>query len=264
MAPTCGQCGARMQLDQFDRGRLSQTEDVYGQLRGALLSGRYLPDQKLKISELCGEVQGSLGAVREALSRLLAEGLVVSESYKGYSVAPVSRTDLISLTNARIEIERLCLASSLANGDLEWEGRLVALLHQMNRHSPLEDAANTIEDWSRLHTAFHDALVSACDNPWLLRMHRTLHEQSERYRRFVLKLNAGLEESSRRQVARDTTTEHRDLLDAALARDIDRMNTLMAAHLQRTTQLLLTALETDEIALPVESISVQSRPSRAS
>src|SRR5258708_4917703 len=80
-APTCGQCGVRMQLDQFDRGRLSQTEDVYGQLRAALLSGRYLPDQKLKISELCGDVRGSLGAVREALSRLLAEGLVVSESY---------------------------------------------------------------------------------------------------------------------------------------------------------------------------------------
>src|SRR5579859_7221818 len=261
--PTDRQCGVRMQFDQLDRGRLSQTEDVYGQLRAKLLSGRYLPDQKLKISELCGEVRGSLGAVREALSRLLAEGLVVSESYKGYSVAPVSKTDLISLTKARIEVERLCLASSLANGDLEWEGSLVALLHQMNRHSPLEDTANTIEDWSRLHTAFHDALVSACDNPWLLRMHRTLHEQSERYRRFVLQFNAGLEESSRRQVARDTTTEHQDLLDAALARDIDRMNTLMAAHVQRTTQYLLRGLETDDVVQP-EAISIESGHSRAS
>jgi DNA-binding GntR family transcriptional regulator len=249
-----------MQFDQLERGRLSQTEDVYGQLRAALLSGRYLPGQKLKISELCGDVRGSLGAVREALSRLLAEGLVVSESYKGYSVAPVSRTDLISLTNARIEIERLCLASSLAHGDFEWEGRLVALLHQMNRHSPLEDTSNAIEDWSRLHTAFHDALVAACDNPWLLRMHRTLHEQSERYRRFVLQFNASLEESSRRQVARDTTTEHRDLLDAALARDVDRMNTLMAAHVQRTTQYLLTGLETDDMARPAEAIPAESPP----
>jgi len=232
-----------MRLERFDQVRPSQTEDVYEQLRAALLGWRYLPDQKLKIGELCVDFRGNLGAVREALSRLRAEGLVVSESYKGFYVAPVSPSDLISLTRARIEIERLCLTSSLVNGDLEWEGRLVALLHQLTRHSPVDPTAETVENWSRLHTAFHDALVSACDNPWLLRMHRMLHEQSERYRQLALKLNAELEEPSRRRIVRDTEAEHRELLEAALARDTSLMSELIATHLLRTEKHLLAQLQ---------------------
>jgi GntR family carbon starvation induced transcriptional regulator len=232
-----------MRHEPFEQARASQTEDVYEQLRAALLEWRYLPDQKLKASELCADFHGSLGAVREALSRLRAEGLVVSESYRGFYVAPVSPSDLKSLTRARIEIERLCLASSLANGDPEWEGRLVALYHQLTRHSPADPTVGAIQDWSRLHTAFHDVLVSACENPWLLRMHRMLHEQSERYRHLALKLNAGLEPLSRKRIVRDTAKEHKDLLDAALAHDVGRMNELMAAHLLRTEKHLLTQLQ---------------------
>ena len=225
-------------MEQFEQGRASLTEDVYGQLRAAILGGRYLPEQKLKINELCGETQGSLGAVREALSRLLAEGLVVSEPYKGFYVTPVSPDDLIHLTLARIEVEKLCLASSLANGDIAWEGRLMALLHQLSRYSPLDD----VDEWSQLHTQFHDALVSACDNSWLLRMHRMLHEQSERYRRLALTINAEITASDRRRVERDTPSEHRALVDAAIARDTGQISHLIASHLQTTTDNLLTRL----------------------
>ena len=228
-----------MRIEQIDQGRGSLTEDVYGQLRAAILGGCYLPEQKLKITELCDEVQGSLGAVREALSRLLAEGLVVSEPYKGFHVAPVSQDDLIYLTHARIEVEKLCLASSLANGDVAWEGRLMALLHQLSRYSPLGAA----DEWSRVHTEFHDALVSACDNTWLMRMHRMLHEQSERYRRLALIFNANLSEPDRQRVERDTPTEHRQMVEAAIARDVDRTCALIASHFQTTTDYLLVRLE---------------------
>ena len=231
---------SRMRREQIDQGRASQTEDVYGRLREAILHGRYLPEQKLKINELCGEVQGSLGAVREALSRLLAEGLVMAEPYKGFHVAPVSQADLVHLTQARIEVEKLCLASSLTNGNIAWEGRLMALLHELSCYSPLE----SVDEWSRLHTDFHDALVSACDNPWLLRMHRILREQSERYRRLALTFNAALEGAQ--QLDRDTAAEHRDMVEAAIARDVERTCTLVAGHFQTTTDFLLMRLKAPE------------------
>jgi len=224
---------------QADQGRASLTEDVYGQLRRAILYGRYLPEQKLKINELCADTDGSLGAVREALSRLLAEGLVVSEPYKGFHVAPVSPEDLIQLTRARIDVEKLCLMSSIANGDIAWEGRLMALLHQLTRYNPLDDS----DEWSRVHTEFHDALVSACDNPWLLRMHRMLHEQSERYRRLALMINAQFTAEDRRRIIRDTPSEHKALVDAAIGRDAERVCGLIANHLQITTDDLLKRLE---------------------
>jgi DNA-binding GntR family transcriptional regulator len=124
----------------------------------------------------------------------------------------------------------------------------------------VDPSPTAIENWSRLHTAFHDALVSACDNPWLLRMHRMLHEQSDRYRQLALMLNAGLEEPLRQGLERDTTAEHRELLEAALARDTDRMNELMAAHLRRTEIHLLTQLHLGGL---VESPVVEERLSKA-
>ena len=226
---------------QATQSRASQTADVYERLRAAILAGQYLPDQKLKIGELCDHFQGSLGAVREALSRLLADGLVLSEPYKGFFVAPVSPEDLVQLTKARIEIEKLCLASSLANGTLEWEGRLVALLHQLLRSSPLDEGGVEVGEWWRVHTDFHDTLVSACDNSWLLRMHRSLHEQSERYRRLALMVIA--EPADHKPVdQRDTATEHKELAEAAIARDFGRASEIIEVHLQRTTEHLLTRL----------------------
>ena len=44
--------------------------------------------------------------MHEALTALAAEGLVVSQEQRGFRVAPVSRTDLIDLTEARVLIER--------------------------------------------------------------------------------------------------------------------------------------------------------------
>ena len=232
-----------MRSVQLGEPRASLTEDVYAELRAGILEGRFLPDQKLKINALCTELQGSLGAVREALSRLLAEGLVEAEPYKGYYVAPISPADLVSLTEARIEIEKLCLASSLANGGPEWEGRLVALLHQLACY----DVTGDMDEWSRVHTAFHDALVSACDNPWLLRLHRILHEGSERYRRIALILNAATDEETRR-AERNTPDEHQRIVDAAIARDVERTCDLIAKHLQTTTDYLLTRLHAERPA----------------
>lgn len=229
-----------MRTGPIDQSRVSQMEEVYDRLRTAILNGHYPPDQKLKINELCRQTGGGLGTVREALSRLLSEGLVVSEAYKGFHVAPISLPDLISLTKARIEIENLCLASSLANGDIEWEGRLVSLIHQLTRYSPHDTAVDT---WSRLHTTFHDALVSACDNAWLLRIHRILHEQSERYRRLVAMFNVSLDAPTQRQREGNMETEHKELAEAAIARDVDRVRELITVHLRRTTDYLVAQLQ---------------------
>lgn len=241
-----------MSSQPSDPIRASLTGDVYERLRVALLTGRYLPGQKLKITDLCEQVQGSLGAVREALARLLAEGLVQAEPYKGFHVAPVSPTDLIHLTQARIEVERLCLAASLAKGDIAWEGRLVALLHQLSRSSGLKPPA-AAEEWARLHAAFHEALVAACDNGWLLRMHRVLSERSERYRRLAHALNVYPDVSNPRRTDRDIAAEHQDLAEAALARDSDRAGDLIAGHLQRTTDGLLARLRASALAEQAES-----------
>lgn len=208
----------------------SLTQFVHDRLRTDVLACRLKPGERLVINQLCQELDVSLGAVREALSRLTSEGLVIAEPQRGFRVAPISAADLQDLTNVRVEIELLCLKDSIAKGDIHWEARLVAAQHLLARtpEKASGDFRLLSEGYASAHRGFHEALVSGCKSPWLLRLRALLYDQSERYRRLSLPL-----------AERDVNSEHRAIADAALARDVPRAAALLTAHLERTSQILL-------------------------
>ena len=158
---------------------------AYDRLRADLLSGRLRPGEPVKISEIGAAFGTNVNAIREALSRLTSEGLVVATPQKGFSATPISAAELRDLTEVRIQIETSCLERSIATGDVNWETQIVAALHRLSRTPERVpgDPDQTSEEWARHHAAFHKALVAGCDSPWLLRIRETLYTQSERYRR---------------------------------------------------------------------------------
>lgn len=210
----------------------SLTQGAYERLRADLLACRLRPGARLKIGELCQTLSVSLSAVREALSRLTSEGLVVAEPQRGFRAAPISADELRDLTGVRAQIEGACLERAIAVGDVDWESDLVAAFHRLSRTPEREpgDPQRMSETWSLAHAAYHEALVGACDSPWLLRLRATLYAQSERYRRLSVPLAT---------VVRDLNREHQGIMEAALARDPGRARSLMAEHLELTTHVLL-------------------------
>lgn len=221
---------------------LNLTQGAYEALRADLLSCRILPGSRLKVQELCERLSVSLGAIREALSRLTSEGLVVAEPQRGFRAAPISAEDLKDLTGVRIQIETLCLRRAIEVGDVRWEARLVAALHELSRtpeHTP-DDPTHSSDAWANAHGAFHKALVDGCDSPWLLRLRSQLYDQSERYRRLSVSLAPN---------ARNIDQEHQDIANATLARDATKAIELLTKHLGVTTNILLSA-ELDEPVPP--------------
>jgi len=212
----------------------NRTTQTYEALKRELLVGMHPPRSKLLIDQLAERFSVSLSAVREALSRLTSDRLVVAEPQRGFTVAPVSVDDLIDLTAVRINIETRCLRRSILLGKLEWEGRLLDGWHQLSRTAPLlagpPRALNP--DWTRLHTRFHDDLIAACDSVWWLRLRDQLFVQAERYRHMSLPYA---------RIERNVDDEHRAILDATLARDADRACEALADHLQRTADILLAS-----------------------
>src|SRR5215468_999932 len=210
------------------------TQAAYEAVRADLLACRIHPGSRLKIQELCMRFSVGLGAIREALSRLTSEGLVISEPQRGFRAAPISVADLKDLTMVRIEVEALCLKRAIAVGTVDWEARLVAAFHRLSRtpERVASDPVRAADDWAEAHAGFHAALVEGADSPWLLRLHAQLYAQSERYRRLSVPLS--LEE-------RDVGGEHRAILDATLKRDADKAVTLLTRHLDATTTILLEA-----------------------
>lgn len=210
----------------------SQTSAAYARLRADILAGRFAPGEKLKIADLGASLSVSSSAVREALSRLVADQLVVSRDQKGFVVAPLSIEDLEDLTDVRCEIEALALRRSVARGRDDWEGALLAAAHRLRRTpmKNLEDSSLT-EAWVARHAAFHSAMVAACGSRRLLKLHAQLYEQSERYRGLSVYVEGD----------RDVESEHEALVDAALERDADRLVELTLAHFRRTTSLIVDA-----------------------
>lgn len=210
----------------------SLTEGVYRAMRADLLACRIRPGEKLRIGLLATHHGASPGAVREALSRLTAEGLVSAEPQRGFQAAPISAEELGDLTLARIEIETLCLGLAIVAGDLAWEERLLGSSHRLTRTRmrAADDPERIGELWADAHAAFHEALVAACPNQTLLRVRRQLYAQSERYRRLSVPLA---------ETERDLDAEHRELAVAALGRDTARAVAAMRDHLNETTRILL-------------------------
>lgn len=210
------------------------TQGAYEALRADLLACRILPGSRLKIQELCTRFAVSLGAIREALSRLTSEGLVVSEPQRGFRAVPISLADLKDLTMVRIEVEALCLRRAIASGTVDWEAQLVAAFHRLSRtpERAATDPARSDDEWADAHAAFHAALVDGGDSPWLRRLHTQLYAQSERYRRLSIPLGS---------MARDVGSEHQAIMMAALERDAGRAVALMTDHLGTTAEILLEA-----------------------
>ncbi len=215
----------------------TQSERMFERLRDDILACRLMPGSKLRINDIAGSSEVSLGVVREALSRLGAEGLVIAELQKGYRVAPLSTEDLLDLTEARVEIERLALRRSIARGELEWETDLVAAWHRLSKISErLPDDPSVLDHWPAAHAGFHAALVDACGSNTLLQVRSQLYQKSERYRRY-----SGVVDSER-----DILAEHRQIFEATIARDSQTAAAAIAEHLYLTAKIIVASFRLDE------------------
>ncbi|NKJ08394.1 FCD domain-containing protein [Rhizobium sp. SG741] len=210
----------------------TQADQVHSQLRSAILSGALAPGERIRMNFIASDKSVSLGAVREALSRLAAEEIVIATAQRGYRVASLSAEELNDLTETRIALEQICLRASIAEGSVEWEASLAAALHRLLRMPEFEngDCLQLSMAWSQAHDSFHTALVSGARSVWMNKFRSSLYRQAERYRRLSVPLRTG---------DRDVAGEHRQLCEAALARDAESACALMRTHLMRTSEILL-------------------------
>lgn len=218
----------------MDAKQNSITVELTRQVARDIVAGDLEPGSRLKIPGLGAKYGTSAIPLREALARLASQGLVLFEDRKGFSVAPVSRADLIDLTEVRIAIECLTLTRSIERGDVEWETDVLSAAHRLARLPTYDDEAqrHLSTEWEAAHTRFHHCLVSACGSSRLLGLRDLYDDQSRRYR-YLMGLLA--------REPRIVDGEHKDLVDAVLSRDVARACELITEHFQKTTDMILNS-----------------------
>jgi DNA-binding GntR family transcriptional regulator len=208
----------------------SLTSAVLARLRAEILSAHLGPGEKVLIAAVARRLGVSLSAVREALSRLAAEGLVRGEDQRGFRVTPVSIEDLRDITRTRIDLEGLALRRAIELGDARWEDGVRAA-HAELAAVPLPppgEPGPQFERWRTVHQRYHLALVAGCRSEWLLRFRQLLFDQSERYRFLAYGVQP-----------RDIEGEHRLVMEATLARDADAAVKALSEHLALTADIIL-------------------------
>lgn len=216
------------------------TDSAYGSLRTDIIQGRWPPDSKLKIEHLRREYALGATPLREALSRLSADGFVVSEGQRGFQVAPISLEELEDITELRIMLEQKALRESLQRGGDDWETGIVASFHQLTK---LETGTSIsdVKEWEKRNQAFHAALISACPSRWLQRFYAVLYDQHKRYR----SLSIGAEKMQSIPM-RELHQEHLKIYEAALARDVEQVCEASVYHIYRTVEILREVLQSKQ------------------
>jgi DNA-binding GntR family transcriptional regulator len=226
-----------MVLSSTDAVHPSHADRVHDELRSDILSGRFQPGERLKFAQLQEAYGASASTAREALTRLAQQGLVVSKPQSGFSVWPLSLPDLLELTVLRKDVEGLALRYAIENGDLSWQAELVAAHHVLEQTPQFERGSTgdsvVRNDWVAAHKRFHETLLRGCGSARLFDFASSLRSSIDLYLRWSCP--AGIPGD------RDVAQEHREILDAVVARDTTRALAALSSHIQGTTDVLLAS-----------------------
>lgn len=195
------------------RGRGS---DVFEALRQMAISYRMKPGERLNELELAEQFGVSRTPVREALTRLASEGLLI-ESSRGYMRKPLEVQEMTDLYEARQAIERECLRLAFERATHEEKQELADYL-KASRAVP---ADTSVEKMVELDEGFHLRIAAMAKNTELERMLVSLNERL-RFVRWIDMENVGRE---------STQQEHAEIIAALMDQDIERAQTMLDTHI---------------------------------
>ena len=209
------------------------TERVVAELRKALIDGVFVPGQLIKIRDVARAVNVSPTPAREALTILIAEGLLLTaDTNKSAMVPPLTADSLREITEMRVSLE--CVAATAALPKLTDDDiKTLAESHEeMMRATDADDVAAILHN----NAAFHHALYSKSGMPLLIKMIETVWLRSGAYLRTAYpaygRLRKGLDNHTR--IIRALKKRDQAALVQALEHDIREssahLHTQLAAH----------------------------------
>lgn len=209
---------------KIDRPK-SSTQRVYRELRKRIITSEIEPGERLKVESLKTLLDAGGTPIREALSLLTSDQLVERLDQRGFRAASANREHFEEILGLRCQLDTIALQKSIENGDKAWEESLVLANHRLNQ-CDLSDT-DTYED---CHKVFHMTLIAACGSAILIRFCDQLYDLNIRYRFMAGK--------TLRYKKRDIGSEHQQIVDAAIARDVALVTERLLNHYNRTGEYL--------------------------
>ena len=232
-----GRTRPRSPLDGLEPvSRRSTAAIVADRIRTAIMRGTLPPGTQLGEVDLAARLGVSRGPLREAMQRLVAEGLLRAERHRGLFVRDLTAADVRDVYTARTAVERAAVLLLLAQVDrTPAVARLTGAIAAMEAAA----AAGAAVALADADYEFHAELVAASGSPRLRRMSRTLLVETRMCRTPPAQNPAPPEELLAEH--RGLFRRFRALRDALALGDTDRAIALLEEHMTDAVARILPA-----------------------
>ena len=212
--------------------RLSASEFVAERLRREILRGELPPGHALLQDHLAARFDVSQSSVREALRRLEALGLVVSVRNRGTFVATLTIEQVEEMYETRLAVELIALRHKFDRLSVEVLAEAERLMDEMEKDP--ETAFFLGDTHKKFHAVFYESADRKLGRDILQNIYGNLTRLWVDFIRNKPSVARRYEGQSRQ--------EHRDLLQAARARDLSTAETILTRHINGARDLLVSHL----------------------
>lgn len=188
-------------------------------LASRIIAGKIEAGAKLRQDHVAEEFGASHVPVREAFRQMESQGLVVSEPRRGVRVAGFSLADVREVAEMRAVLEALALRKAVPH-------MTKAILDQAEEANRAGDRARDVQAWEEANRSFHRIILAPCGMPRLLKTIDDLHTASARF----------LFSGWRAEWEAPTDRDHRAILDALRAGQVEMAASVLARHVQTIGQ----------------------------
>jgi DNA-binding GntR family transcriptional regulator len=199
--------------------------DVVAGIREAILSGEFVPNQRLIEADLSERFAASRAGVRAALVELANEGLIERVQNRGARVRAVSLEEAVEISEVRVVIEGLCAAKAAERASRDDVAGLQAIGDAMRAAVSSGDVLG----YSRLNEHLHSRVREISGQATASDVLERLRAQNVRHQ-FRLAMHPG-----RPQVS---LPQHLDIIDAIAAHDPTAAEQAARAHLRSVIETL--------------------------
>lgn len=205
--------------------KVKTADRVYNILREKMINFDFLPGQRINELDLSKEFSVSRAPIREALNRLIGEGLVFFEAGKGFYCRKLRKREIADLYEIRLDLETSAVRAICMKADkAAIEELLIECREIKERFSSLDK-----EDMVDIDEKFHMALLGLAGNDERLKIMNNINEKIHFVRRISL-------ESPERQDK--FINEHLKLVEAIYQGDVKQSIALIREHLGFNSQFL--------------------------
>ena len=206
----------------------SSVDRAYVQLREMAVNFEFKPEERLNESALSAKFGASRTPLREALNRLVAEGLLTFKNGSGFYCRALNPTRVMELYEARLAIETEAIIRTIERAS---DAEIQNVLRYIDEIEPTYAKAGDLSVLLEMDEEFHMRLAELSNNAELVRLLQNINDRIRYVRLINLKILYGGGQTAIDEAAK--LSVHRDIIQAVVRRDTTGATAALRRHIER-------------------------------